>query len=101
MAAGGRTRSARRPSYGPGVLALVLTMLVYSFASWLALAGVPDSETGLFVAMGAVLGIPVEGVSVVSPALLLLARVAGLGMVASLVAVGVTRMRMTRARGRA
>lgn len=100
-AAGGRGPRARRLSFGPSVAALVLTMLVYSFASWLALDGVPDSESGLFVVMGAVLGLPMEGVSVSSPALLLVARLAGLGMLASLVGVVVTRMRMTRTRGRA
>jgi hypothetical protein len=83
------------------VAVLILTVTVYSFASAFALDGVPDSESGLFVVMGAVLGVPVQGVSVASPTLLLLARVAGLGVLASLVAVGVTRMRMTRARGRA
>jgi hypothetical protein len=97
----GRAAGTRRPSYGPSVAALVLTVTVYSFASWLALDGVPDSESGLFIVMGAVLGLPMEGVSVASPALLLLARVAGLGMLASFVAVALTRMRTTRSRGRA
>ena len=100
-AAGGRGPRGQRLSFGPSVAALVLTMLVYSLASWLALDGVPDRETGIFIVMGAVLGLPMAGVGVASPALLLLARLAGLGMLASLVAVVVTRMRMNRTRGRA
>ena len=99
--AGGREDLHRRHPFVPGVAALVLTMLVYSFASWLALDGVPDSESGLFVVMGAVLGLPMTGVSVASPALLLVARVAGVGMLASLGAVAVTRTRMTRSARRA
>jgi hypothetical protein len=99
--AGGRGDLRRRHPFGPSVAALVLTMLVYSFASWLALDGVPDSESGLFVVMGAVLGLPMAGVTVASPVLLLVARVAGLGMLASLGAVAVTRMRMTRSARRA
>lgn len=100
--AGGGPRRPRGPeSFGPSVAAFVLAVLVYSFATWAALDGVPDSETGLFVAMGAVLGLLMEGVSVASRALLLLARIAGLGMLAGLVWVVATRMRMTRAGGRA
>jgi hypothetical protein len=83
------------------VAALILTVTGYSFASWLALDGVPDSESGLFVVMGAVLGLPVQGVSVASAAWLLVARVLGLGVLASAVAVGVTKRRVTRSRERA
>lgn len=100
MGAEARGRPDREVSFGPSVAAFVLTMLVYSFASGLALDGIPDSETGLFVAMGAVLGLHEPGVTVASPALLLLARVGGLGMLASLAAVVVTRIRINRSNRR-
>jgi hypothetical protein len=100
--AGGRAGQPGRPlSFGPSAAALILTVTVYSFASSFALDGVPDSENGLFIVMAAVVGVPMTGVSVASPALLLLARVAGLGVLASFVAIGVTRIRMNRSGRRA
>ncbi len=89
------------PSFGPSVAALVVSMLVFSAAAVLALDGVPDSENGLFYAMGKVAGIDVSGVVVVSTAWLLVARLAGLGMLASLVGVLLVRKRIGRAGGSA
>jgi hypothetical protein len=86
----------RRPSYAPAVAALVLTVTVYSFASALALEGVPDSESAVFLVMAEVVGVGVAGVGVASTGWLLLARVAGLGVLVSAVAVGLTWRRVAR-----
>lgn len=83
-------------SYGPSVAALIVTVTVFSFAGAFALAGVPDSETGLFYLMGEVAGVDLGGVTVVSAGWLLVARLAGLGMLASAVGIIWTKRRLGR-----
>jgi hypothetical protein len=92
-----RSRAPRRPaSFGPAVAALVVSVTLFSLAAALALDGVPNSESGLFYAMGRVAGLPVRGVLVVSPGWLLVARLGGVGMLASLVAIVFVRKRLDR-----
>lgn len=98
---GSRARSRRRPSYGPSVAAFIVAVTVFSFAGAWALDGIPDSETGLFSMMGVIAGLHLAGITVASAGWLLVARVAGVAMIISLIAVGVTRRRLGRARGRA
>src|SRR3978361_1811298 len=98
--AGGGGRAPRPPSFGPVVAAFVVSVTVFSVAAAVALSGVPNSEDGLFYAMGAVAGLDVTGVEVVSPGWLLVARLAGGAIVASLVGVVLVRKRLSR-RGRA
>lgn len=88
----------RGVGYGPPVAAFILTVTIFSFAAAGSLDGVPNTENGLFYAMAAVAGLSPAGITVGSPTLLLLARLAGLGMIASLVAVLVTRKRLGRLR---
>ncbi len=74
----------------------MFSVLVFSLAIGYGLDGVPDSETGLLSAMAEVAGLHQAGITVKSSALLLLARLAGLGMIASFAAVLVTRKRLGR-----
>jgi hypothetical protein len=76
----------------------VLAVTVYSFASAFALEGVPDSESAVFLVMAEVVGVGVPGITVASSGWLLLARAAGLGVLASALAVGTTWRRVTRSR---
>lgn len=91
----GRGRTASPTSiYGPGAAALVLSVTVFSFGGALALDGVPNTETGLFWVMARVAGLPLPGVTVVSPGWLLVARVGGIGALASGVAIAVAAKRV-------
>ena len=76
----------------------MLSVTVYSFASAYALEGIPDSESALFLVMAKVVGLDVQGISVASPALLLLARVAGVAVIASFVAIALVRKRLAGSR---
>jgi hypothetical protein len=100
-AGGGDGAGGRRPSFAPAVAALVLSVTVYSFASAFALDGVPDSEDAVFLVVARVVGLAVPGVTVASPGWLLLARVVGLVVLASAVAVGITWRRVVRSRHQA
>jgi hypothetical protein len=86
----------RKPSFGPVVLVLIVSVTVFSVAAALALEGVPNSENGLFYAMGKVAGIDVSGVVVVSTFWLFVARLAGLVGLASLAGVFLVRKRLGR-----
>ena len=74
---GSAPRSSHLLSYGPAVVALILTVTVFSFAGAWAFDGLPDSETGVFWMAGAVAGIHRSGIVVVSRGWLLVARIAG------------------------
>lgn len=92
-----RAGAASRPhSFGPVVAALIVSVTIFSLAAALALDGVPNTENGLFYAMGEVAGIDLPEVVVVSRGWLLVARVAGLAMLISLVGVFVVRKRIGR-----
>ena len=93
----GRGRGRTAPAtgiYGPGAAALVLSVTVLSFGGALALDGVPDSEMGLFWVIARVAGLSLPGVTVVSPGWLLVARVGGIGMLASGIAIAVAARRV-------
>jgi hypothetical protein len=91
-------RSSRPPSFGPVVAAFIVCVTVFSFAVAAALSGIPDSETGLFYAMGETVGIDLRGVDVVSAGWMWVARLAGLGMLGCLAGVLVVRKRIGRSR---
>jgi hypothetical protein len=96
---GSAPRSPSLRSYGPAVVALILTVTVFSFAGAWAFDGLPDSETGVFWMTGAVAGIHLSGIEVVSRGWLLVARIAGIGMILSGIAIGITHKRLGGARG--
>ena len=103
MTDGPRERGAqpRRPSFGPPVAALVVAVIIFSFAATFALDGVPNTENGLFYAMAEVAGIDLPDVVVISSVWLWVARLAGVGMLVSLAMVFVVRKQLSRQRGSA
>lgn len=78
---------------GPLVAGLILAVTVFSFAGAFAFEGIPDTETGLFWMMAAVVGVERHGIHLVSPGWRLVARAAGIGALATLVAVVLLRNR--------
>jgi hypothetical protein len=104
MTEGGGPRDRRSPSvpsFGPVVAAFVVSVTVFSVAAALALDGVPNTENGLFYAMGEVAGLDLAGVVVVSDVWLWIARLGGVVALASLVGVFVVRKRLGQAKNSA
>ena len=89
-------RDAASSIYGPGAAAVVLSITVFSTGGALALDGVPDTEVGLLWLVAGVAGLLLPGVTVASPGWLLVARLGGIGIVASGIAVAVAAKRVRR-----
>ena len=82
--------------YGPGAAGVVLSITVFSTGGALALDGVPDTEVGLLWVVAGVVGLLLPGVTVASPGWLLVARLGGIGIVASGVAIAIAAKRVRR-----
>lgn len=93
--------AANRPaSYGPSVALFVVGAVGLSLAGSWALEGIRNDESSVFVLLGRVAGLPMAGVTVVSPGGLLVARLAGLLMVARFVGVLLVRKSLRRSGSR-
>lgn len=90
---------ARRASgFGPSVAAFILMITVLDLAGSFSLHGLPNDEFATFSMLARVAGINQAGITVASVGLLWVARLAGIGVLASLVWIVWTKKRLDRGR---
>ncbi len=90
--------SRKVAGFGPSVATFILMATVLDLAGSFALQGLPNDEFATFSMLAQVAGIDQAGIMVVSSGLIWVARLAGLGLLASLVWILQTKKRLDRGR---